>query len=125
MSELNTLFILLGIIGMVIFTAYGLIHYRPVKRNDRDYLMYELHGLLTEKTGCASPHTGWCCNPCFHSMALGVTQKRLHELWLSTLMIRGDYSRKEIHQDDATVEANVNHLIELLKLFSIHDGEEY
>ena len=48
-------------------------------------------------------------------MDLGISNNRLHELWLSTLLIRGDYTKEEIPQDDATLSKNVDQLIDLLK----------
>lgn len=75
----------------------------------------ELQRLLAEKTWCVIQHTGWPCNTCFHNMDLGISNNRLHELWLSTLLIRGDYTKEEIPQDDATLSKNVDQLIDLLK----------
>ena len=64
---------------------------------------------------CGIQYTGWPCNTCFHSMELGISDDRLHELWESTLLIRGDYKNGEyFYQDDETLSVNVEELIRLL-----------
>ena len=69
---------------------------------------------LQDKTGCAAQYTGWPCNTCFHAMDLGIDVDRLHDLWLSTLLLRGDYKKADIQQDDKTFNENIEELLILL-----------
>lgn len=75
-----------------------------------------LQDLLARETGCFIQHTGWCCNRCFHSMDFdGVSDDHLHELWQSTLLLRGDYRNgEEITQTDKQLSDNIDELIGLL-----------
>lgn len=82
---------------------------------DRWFKREELKELLFSRTGCMVQHTGWPCNTCFHSMKLGIDDDHQHELWLSTLLLRGDYSKSDIDQDDETVSKNIDELIGLLR----------
>lgn len=88
-----------------------------------------LKRLLFGKTKCAIQHDGWCCNTCFHAMNLGISNDYLHELWLSTLLLRGDYKNDDnFYQSDEIINQNVDKLISLLmetkaKDYNISDGE--
>ena len=74
----------------------------------------KLKKLLVNKTGCDIQHNGWPCNSCFHAMDL-VTDKDIHDLWESTLVVRGDYINGEyFYIEPATIRDNIKHLIEIL-----------
>ncbi len=81
----------------------------------------EVKELLLGETMCGIQHNGWPCNTCFHSMDLGISNDKLHELWKSVLLIRGDYNNTDpnsnsyIPQTDKEVKANIKELIILLK----------
>ena len=89
--------------------------YRATKRA-------KLRMLLARETGCGIQHTGWPCNSCFHSMGIDASDDRIHELWCSTLQLRGDYKPEElvnedgvsVWRDDATLTKDVDELIRLL-----------
>jgi hypothetical protein len=81
---------------------------RAVKRT-------RLKELLFKETQCRIQADGWPCNTCFHSMDLGISDDKLHELWRSTLLIRGDYENGEFFtQDEETFDKNIDQLIALL-----------
>ena len=46
---------------------------------------------LVNKTGCATQHTGWPCNTCFHAMDVKGLKHPIHDYWVATLAVRGDY----------------------------------
>jgi hypothetical protein len=82
---------------------------------DRYKKRRELQELLLKETMCGIQHTGWPCNSCFHNMDLPISDKRLHELWEATLILRGDYTTKDIPLDDKTLIERIDELIRLLK----------
>ena len=76
----------------------------------------KLKKLLLERTNCGIQHDGWPCNTCFHAMDLRIDDDKLHELWLSTLLIRGDYKNGEYFtQTEGELNENIDELIDLLK----------
>jgi uncharacterized protein YceH (UPF0502 family) len=83
---------------------------------DRNVKRSLLKKLLVKETGCRIQHTGWPCNSCFHAMSLKTDNDRLHELWGSTLLLRGDYTNGDlITQSDMELSTNIDELIRLLK----------
>tara|TARA_Y100000310_G_C20608552_1_gene776817 strand:- start:1230 stop:1523 length:294 start_codon:yes stop_codon:yes gene_type:complete len=86
----------------------------------------QLQDLLLTELGCGIQHTGWPCNTCFHSLDLGpqVSDDQIHEFWLATLVLRGDYKNIVRMKDGVMVEEemppavlseNIDRLIEGLK----------
>jgi len=75
-----------------------------------------LKELLFGQAGCAIQHDGWSCNTCFHYMKLGISDDRLHELWESTLLVRGDYKNGEygLFRSKESLTRDVDELINLL-----------
>jgi len=84
---------------------------------DRYSKRRKLQRLLFARTYCGIQYTGWSCNTCFHALELGVARERLHELWESTLLLRGDYKNGDygLYQNDETLSANIDELISLLQ----------
>lgn len=76
-----------------------------------------LQDLLTLETRCFIQYTGWPCNTCFHAMELAnISPQRLHEMWESTLLLRGDYKNGQygICKTDSQFEKDINELIDVL-----------
>jgi len=58
---------------------------------------------LVELSSCEIQHTGWPCNTCFHSVVgpkLGLSNDMTHELWKIILVLRGDYTEKQIQKNE-------------------------
>lgn len=74
----------------------------------------ELQKALSNETMCEAQYGRFPCNTCFHAMKLGkVSKKRLHDYWLAVLKYRGDYSDKDMGEDNmskAEMERRVNEL---------------
>lgn len=58
----------------------------------------ELINLLAEETDCNIQHNGCPCRTCFYNLCerLGLTNERATMFWQTILILRGDYTEKEI-----------------------------
>ena len=84
-------------------------------KGDNKMTKYKLKRRLAKMAGCSTQHNGWPCNTCFHALDLGLSGYELHQLWLSVLLYRGDYKRRDIIDETKEItDSNISKLKALL-----------
>ena len=71
---------------------------------------------LFKITQCDVQHDGWPCNTCFHAIDFGIDADKQHELWLSLLAYRGDYTLADVEQSEDTMLDNMHALNNMIAL---------